>query len=229
MIFLVCGSLSLLKKDEDIIHQTIYHTVKGKDKGFIDWLKNGRLTVEPDVLAHVLNSAFTMSCAVTPSSPRGAAQGQSSVPLHSFDRRRHVEHPTERKSGCGWNAATPTFNTKPNRVTGKLMLKSKLRYGELSFDSADLKFLSQEFQEIPQDIIQHLLQTNKHVQETTVKIMLVPSHNHQLIYVGDQEMEMTDNDLLLLKTRVKNGVVSFHEDDIEARYPGRLASTCIHT
>ena len=220
MIFLVCGSLSLPKKDEDIIHQTIYRTVKGKDvKGFIAWLKNGRLTVESDVLAQLLNPAFTMSCAVTPSSTRWATQGQRSVLFHSSDRRRHVEHPTERKSGCGWNAATPTFNTKPNRVMGKLMLKSKLRYGELSFDSADLKFFSQEFQEIPQDIIKHLLQTNKHVQETSVKIMWVPSHNQQLIYVGDQEIEMADNDLLLLKTRVKNGVVSFHEDDIEARYP----------
>ena len=210
------------KKDEDIIHQTIYRTFKGKDKGFIAWLKNGRLTVDPDVLAQLLNPAFTMSCVVTPSSPQGAAQGQSSVPLHSFDRRRHVEHPPERKPECGWKndpAATPTFNTKPTGVMGKLMLKSKLRYGKLSFDSADLEFLSQEFQKIPQDIIQRLLQTTQHVQETSVKVMLVPRHNQQLIYVGDQEIEMADNDLLLLKTRVKNGVVSFHEDDIEARYP----------
>lgn len=136
MIFLVCGSLSLPTKDEDIIHQTIYRTFKGKDKGFIAWLKNGRLTVDPDVLGQLLNPAFTMSCVVTPSSPQGAAQGQSSVPLHSFDRRRHVEHPTERKPECGWKndpAATPTFNTKPTGVMGKLMLKSKLRYGKLSF------------------------------------------------------------------------------------------------
>lgn len=52
-------------KDEDIIHQPIYRTVKGKDKGFIAWLKNGRLTVDPDVLAQLLNPVFIMLCAVT--------------------------------------------------------------------------------------------------------------------------------------------------------------------
>lgn len=62
---MVCGSLYLLMKDEDIIHQTIYRTVKGKDKGFIAWLKNGRLKADPDVLAQLLNPVFIMSCAVT--------------------------------------------------------------------------------------------------------------------------------------------------------------------
>jgi len=49
--------------------------------------------------------------------------------------------------------------------------------------------------------------------------MLVPSHTQHLVYVGDQEIEIADNDLLLLKTRVINGLVSFHEYDVEARYP----------
>ena len=30
---------------------------------------------------------------------------------------------------------------------------------------------------------------------------------------------MADNDLILLKTRVRNGLVSFHDDDVEVRYP----------
>ena len=232
MIFLVCGSLSLPKKDEDIIHQTIYRTFKGKDKGFIAWLKNGRLTVDPDVLAQLLNPAFTMSCVVTPSSPQGAAQGQSSVPLHSFDRRRQVEQPTERKPGYGWEnenlqqqrvsfpvAATPTYNTKQNRMIGKLVLKSKLRYGNISLKSADLEFLSEEFCEIADDTAQVLLKTYKHIDERKLKIMSIASHKSQIVYVGDQGIEMADNDLLLLKTRVINGMVSFHEDHIEVRYP----------
>ena len=31
---------------------------------------------------------------------------------------------------------------------------------------------------------------------------------------------MADNDLLLLKTRVRKGIVSFHEDELESRYSG---------
>ena len=227
---LVCGTLSLPKEDEDIINQTIYRTVK--ERGFIAWLKNGRLTVHHDVLAQLLNPACTMSCVVTPSSPRGAAQGQSSVPLHSFDRRRHVEKPPERKPGYGWEnenlqqqrasfpvAATRTYNTEQNRMIGKLVLKSKLRYGKISFESADLEFLSQEFCEIADDTAQVLLKTYKHIDERQLKIMSIASHKSQIVYVGDQGIEMADNDLLLFKTRVINGLVSFHEDDIEARYP----------
>ena len=224
VILLVCGSLSLPKADEDIIHQTIHRTFEERDNGFIAWLKNGRLTVDTDVLVQLLNPALVKSFRMPLN-----AQGETNIPLDSFDQRRHLKQPPERKPGYGlenlqqqlesFPVVIPTYSTKQNPLIGKLVLKSKLRYGKISFKRADLKFHSGEFQEIPQDIIQHLLQTNKHFQEKSVKIMLVPSHNEQLVYVGDQEIEMNDNDLLLLKTRVTDGLVSFHEDDIEARYP----------
>ena len=228
---MVCGSLSLPKEDEEIIHQKIYRTFEEKDKGFIAWLKDGVLSVDTDVLVQLLKRPVTMSFGMPPSSPRGVAQGQSNVPVHSFDQRRHMEQPPERKQGYEWEnydmqkrresypVATPTYNTKQNRLIGKLVLKSKLRFGRVSLEPADVKFLSNEFRGIPEDIKQHLLETNKHIDESRVKIMLVPSYNAQLVYIGDQEIEMADNDLLLLKTRVINGLVSFHENDIEARYP----------
>ena len=226
LVVFVCGSLSLSSNDEDIILQTITRAVMEKNKVFVAWLRNGRLRVDTDVLVQLLNPAQVMSFGM-PSS----AQEQTNIPLHSFEQRRHLEQPPERKPGYGWEnenlqqqresfpVTIPTDNTKQNLLIGKLVLKSKLRYGHISFEPADLKFLSKEFQEIPEDLTQHLLQTNKHVQETRVKIMLVPSHNQQLVYVGDQEIEMHDNDLLLLATCVTNGMVSFHEDHIEARYP----------
>ena len=225
VILLVCGSLFLPNEDEEIIHRTIYDTIKKKDKGFIGWLKNGRLTVDTDVLVQLLNPALAKSFR-TPS-----AQGETNISLHSFHQRRHLEQPPERKPGYGlenenlqqqresFPVAIPTYNTKQNRLIGKLVLKSKLRYGNISLKPADLKFLSREFREIPKDIVQHLLQTNKHVDERRFKVMLVPSRNEELVYVGDQEIEMADNDLILLKTRVRNGLVSFHDDDVEVRYP----------
>ena len=225
---MVCGSLSLPKEDEEVIQQTICSMVEEKDKGFMAWLKDGRLSVDPDVLAQLLNPALIWSCVM---SPGRAAHGQTNVPLHLFEQRRYLEQPQERKPGyergienpqqqqVSLPAATRTYKPKQGSVTGKLLLKSKLRNGHISFESADLEFLSQEFKEIPDDMVQHLLKTYKHVDERRVKIMFVPSHKEQVVWVGDQEIEMADNDLLLLKTRVKNGVVSFHEDDVESRYP----------
>ena len=227
VVVLICGSLSLPNEVEEIIHRTIYDTIKKRDKGFIVWLKNGRLTVDTDVLAQLLNPALILSCTM---SPGGAAQGKTNDPLNSFEQNP-LELPTETKSGyeCGNEnlqqqrvflpAATQTCQTNHDSVTGKLILKSKLRFGNVSFESADLEFLCQEFREIPDDMIQHLLKTYQHVDERRVKIMFVPSHKEQVVWVGDQEIEMADNDLLLLKTRVKNGEVSFHKDDVESRYP----------
>ena len=226
VILLVCGSLSLPNEDEEIIHRTIYDTIKKKDKAFIGWLKDGRLSVDTDVLGQLLNPALVKSFRMPPRD-----QGETNILLHSFDQRRHLEQPPERKPGYGlenknlqqqlesFPVAIPTYSTKQNPLIGKLVLKSKLRYGKISFERADVKFLSGEIQEIPEDIIQHLRQTNKHVKERRVKIMLVPSRNEQLVYVEDQDIEIADNDLILLKTRVINGVVSFHEDDVEVRYP----------
>ena len=171
VVVLVCGSLFLPEEDEKIVHRTIEDTIKKKEKGFIAWLKNGRLTVDTEVLAQLLNPALVMSCVMPPG---GAAQGETNIPSHSFCQPRHLEQPPEIKPGYGWEnknlqqqqqvslpPVTP-YNTKPNRVKGK---------------------------------------------------------SPQLAYCGDQEIEMADNELISLKTRVKNGLVSFHEDDIEVRYP----------
>ena len=227
MVVLVCGILSWPNKDEEMIHRTIYDTIKKEDKGFIAWLKNGRPTVGTDVLAQLLNPSLNLSCVMT---PREVAQGQTNVPFNSFEQRRHLEQPPERKPGFGGKIknlqqqrvslpAVTRAKTKQGSVIGKLVLKSKLRFGNVSFELADLKFLNPEFREIPENILQHLLKTYKHVVESNVKVMLVPSHNEQVVYVGDQEIELADNDLILLKTRVRNGLVSFHEDDVEVRYP----------
>ena len=230
VVILVCGSLFLPEKDEEIIHQTIHRTFEETAKGFIAWLKNGRLTVDPDVLAQFLSPGLARSFEMPPSSPGGVAQGQSNVPLHSSDRRRHFEQLPERNPGYGWKnenlhqqrvsfpAATPAYNTEQNRMIGKLVLKSKLRYGNISLESADLEFLSHEFCEIADETAQVLLKTYKYIDEIQLKIMSIASHKSQIVYVGDQGIEMADNDLLLLKTCVINGMVSFDEDDIEVRY-----------
>ena len=50
--------------------------------------------------------------------------------------------------------------------------------------------------------------------------MVISVENELFVYTGDQGIEMADNDLLLLKTRVRKGVVSFQEDDVKFRYSG---------
>ena len=98
-----------------------------------------------------------------PSCAGGVAQGESNVPLHSSDRRRHMEQLNERSTGYRWKnedlhqqrvsfpASTPVYNTEQNRLIGKLVLKGKLRHGDILLKPADLK----ELPKIPEDIVQN--------------------------------------------------------------------------
>ena len=159
-----------------------------KEQAFIAWLKNGRLTEDPGVQAQLPNPASAMMFVMPPSSRRG-----------------------------GIPPTTPSY-TKYSPLTGKLVLKSKLRYGKISFAKADLEYYSPDaFQQTSEDDCRILWEKGRCTAETKIKIMLV--RNESVVYIGDQGTEMADNDLLLLKTRVNKGLVSFQEDDIEFLYP----------
>ena len=56
VIILVCDNCSLPPKDEEIVSQTIEEIVIRTGKVHYAWLKNGRLSVEPDVLVKCLMS-----------------------------------------------------------------------------------------------------------------------------------------------------------------------------
>ena len=105
-----------------------------------------------------------------------------------------------------------------HHLKAKLVLKSKLRNGKISFDSDDVVFLSPEFLKIPGVVIQSLLETYRHTNEIQLRVISI--ENELLVFTGDQGIEMADNDLLLLETRVLKSIVSFHEDDLKSPYSG---------
>ena len=107
-------------------------------------------------------------------------------------------------------------HTELDPLKAKLVLKSKVHNGKVSFDPDDVVFLSPEFLKIPDVVTQSLLETYRHTDEIQLRVISI--ENELFVYTGDQGIEMADNDLLLLKTRVRKGVVSFHEDDVKFRY-----------
>ena len=93
-----------------------------------------------------------------------------------------------------------------HHLKAKLVLKSKLRNGKISFDSDDVVFLSPEFLKIPGVVTQSLLETYRNTDEIQLRVISI--ENELLVYTGDQGIEMADNDLLLLKTRVRKSKYS---------------------
>ena len=67
------------ENDEEMVYQSICRAVKENEKGFIAWLKDGRLTVDTDVIAQFLNPASAMPYMMLPNSQRGEVQVQTNV------------------------------------------------------------------------------------------------------------------------------------------------------
>ena len=118
-------------------------------------------------------------------------------------------------------AETPTYTAHgPGSLAGKLLFKGKLRHGRISYAPEDVEFSSLHFLGLPDDKKQRYLDNYSHIDEIHLKVVSCRPENSLLVLVGDQGIEMENNDLLLLKTRVIKGLVSFREDDVEFQYPG---------
>lgn len=78
VIILVCDNYSLPPKDEEIVSRAIEDTIIRRGKGHYAWLKNGQVSVDPDVLVQWL-----MSTSLTPqpnpqTNPSRASQEKNS-------------------------------------------------------------------------------------------------------------------------------------------------------
>lgn len=65
--------------DEEMVYQSICRAVKENGKGLIARLKDGRLTVDADVVAQFLNPASARPYMMLPNSQRGEVQVQTNV------------------------------------------------------------------------------------------------------------------------------------------------------
>lgn len=116
-----------------------------------------------------------------------------------------------------FKVVTPTY-TKQRPLVGKVLFKSKLRHVRVSYATTDVEFLSPDFLGLAY-VKKRFLEMYRHIDEIQLKIMSV--ENEPLVHIGNPGIEMGDNDLLLLKTLVLKGLVSFCEDDLEMLYPDR--------
>lgn len=119
----------------------------------------------------------------------------------------------------------------PTKYTGyvtssgePIMLKSKLRYGKISYRPEDVYILHPGFK-VPEHITQSLLENFGDISQAEVKIVSDPQNDHVLRWSVDPKStrnefhQIAANENLMLKTRIRNGEVSFSKDDLEFRCP----------
>lgn len=242
VVILICDSFSFKsKQDETIVGQTIERVFSERGNGFVAWLKNGKLSVDPDVLVQFL---VPTSAASQPGSEpnfqettRGAqvsAPGYSYLPQHDPRQRNN---PPEWETGHGWNvpmmqqpmpqvAATIQPRNPPTAAGELVMLRTLLRYGVISLKEEDIQIWDPEFI-VPDYIVESLFHNHCKEHVTGVRIVLdkngvlQTSVDPKLVQIStkrNEGIQIAQNETLVLKTSIRKGLVSFHEGDVHFRH-----------
>ena len=161
-----------------------YEIITRRGKGYIAWLKNGKLSVEPDVLVKCLRSTSPAPQSNPQTNSLRASQEKnrdapgSVADLFSTNSGQSQSGRLQRNlSDWGHMQQAPTtiqplMNTYPSvLVTGEpVWLRSILRYGRISFELRDLQLWDPAFI-VPDFINTELIQLYQYTPEIGVRIV----------------------------------------------------------
>ena len=220
-------------KDEEIVSRTIEDLITRRGKGFIARLKNGRLTVDPDVLVQCLRTTSPTPQPNPQTNTLRASQEQnrdargSAAESSSSNSGQSQSGPLQRNpSDLGHMQQSTELAPTTIRPIGITRLRSILRYGRISYRLEDLQIRDPEFI-VPELINQSLFQAHQYTPEIGVRIVegidgkLRCSFDTKLIEVSRSRYEgikIAANETLMLKTRIRAGRVSFQDEDIHFRH-----------
>ena len=195
VILMICGPCSLLsERDEAIFSQTVGAVLRDTGKGFVVWLKDNQIAVEPDVLLQMILSRPVSSLNTQPQRSFSAGEFSPSTNASNVTTGRKVQSPP------GYHMTSHqllerhdvplrqehTFNqlhqTLPKQipdppscreyvppVRGFVMLKTRLLRGRISFRQSDIEIFLPGF-EVPDELKCTLLEKYLNTPEAMVKI-----------------------------------------------------------
>ena len=132
------------------------------------------------------------------------------------------EQELQQQEGPSVTTEYMTANKKP------IMLKGKLRHGKISYEEGDIKIHHSGF-EVPDYITQSLFEDYGDISEAEVEIVSDSMKEGVLRWSvdpkwrkrsSDDGKQSAANEILMLKTRVRQWEVSFSEVDLKFKHPG---------
>ena len=217
---MVCDYYPLPPDDATIVHDYIERVFKKSGKGFIVWLTNGKLSVEPDVLLQFLNSQKTLVQMVPQRScPVESFPGQASASSDfAHGSRQHYLAKTPRQHLTQPLEGNTTYGLQgPQTSKGEpIMFKGKLRLGSISYNPDDIITQRPGF-EVPDYIVQSLLMDYHDTPEAEVEIVSDPAYGKVFRWcVEPKEKEnRKQKERLLFKSRVRDGFISYDPNDVQ--------------
>lgn len=243
VIILVCDDLPLPKQDKIYISQAIDYMVKESNKVFTMWLNKGRLELDPDVFAKILISGSSThrmkpqnNCSESFREQADASRCASNSVLCQTDQDPSGGY---YKAWASWGREFQQRFQQPHADTAtapkqytehsptcreRVLLKSKLRNGKISYLPNDLEAHCPGFQ-VPSYIDEILLQKYGKISAgVPVKIVAEPNTGALRWIVTPESTSiakgMAVNETLVLETRIRYGYMSFDKSDLGFIYPG---------
>ena len=222
---MVCNGQSTTNTYNEFIGQ-----INKLEKTFVAQVNNGKLAMDPDFCSQVLNLPITCSTPNTQFISQEQDVNAYSLSTYSYNLSENYlqRNSSERKSIDEMSAQNSQqlvlgtqFSKRPPPV---VVLRSFVRHGEISYRQEDLQIWDPEFQ-VPDDIQGKLLYRFRNKPLVGIRVIKL-SNGSTECYVDhnlkqftlDEEIQLDTGKKLLLKTRVRNGKVSFEDNDVKYKY-----------
>ena len=232
---MVCNGQSTTNTYNEFIGQ-----INELEKTFVATVNNGKLAMDPDILcSQVLN--LPMTCSTPNTQFISQEQDVNAYSLSTYSYNVSGNYPqrnsSERKSIDEMSAQNiqqlVLWTQSSERPPPVVVLRSFVRRGEISYRQEDLQIWDPEFQ-VPGDIQERLFHSFWNKPPVGVRVIKLSNgstechvdHNLKQ-FTLDEEIQLDTGKKLLLKTRVRNGKVSFEDNDVKYKYRNNCIPECI--
>ena len=209
------------------------------EKTFVAEVNNGKLTVDPNVLYYVLS--LQMPCSTPNAQSISQEQDVNAYSLSTYSYNVSGNYPqrnsSERKSIDEMSAQNiqqlVLWTQSSERPPPVVVLRSFVRHGEISYRQEDLQIWDPEFK-VPDDIQGRLLYKFRNKPLVGIRVIKLNDGSTECYvdqnlkqFTLDEEVQLDTGKKLLLKTRVRNGKVSFEDNDVKYKYRNNCIPECI--
>ena len=219
---MVCNRQSTTDTYNEFIRQ-----INKLEKTFVAKVDNGKLAMDP---SQVFN--LPMPCSTPNAQSISQEQDVNADSLSTYSYNLSENYPqrnsSERKSIDEMSAQSSqqlVLATQfPERTPPVVVLRSFVRYGEISCRKGDLQIWDPEFQ-VPDHILKTLHRNLRNI--PLIGVLVIKHSDGRINYYGvpnleefslDGEIELAAHEQLILKTRVCNGKVSFEDVAVQFKY-----------
>ena len=250
VIVMICGPCSLSsERDEAIFTQTVGSVLRDTGKGFVVWVKDNQISVEPKDFLQMILSRPTSSLNTQPqrsfegdiSPPTNATNVSAARKVQSPPGDRMTSHPLQEThdvplrqeqtfNQLHQNLPKQTLDPISGReylppVGGFVMLKTRLFRGIISYEPSHIEIFFPGFK-VPNVMERQLWETVSNTPEAMVKITWERSGQLACSVLTDskaiekeESLHLQENETVMLKTCLRYGEISMEEGDLEFIYP----------